>query len=184
MAKSKKVDENKEQKIFGKDIRPERYIDELGVTSRYDRDTITKAIALYSLYHNFNKVGEIMGIGSQTVAKWIHGMEENEKLKEVYKTHGDIIQKDLMAATSITMEKALQVVYDKLDEASSAQAATIFGILFDKRNIMMGNASATNTNVIIDTSGMSDDDKAQLLRRALSRTEPVSTTAEVVDIEE
>ena len=68
------------------------------------------------------------------------------------------------------MGQALTVVKQKLNQASAAQAATIYAILYDKVALMEGvqqgsNGSTTN-NIIVN---MTEDEKAAFMGKVLGR---------------
>ena len=75
--------------------------------------------------------------------------------------------------------EALQQVHRKINDASAAQAATIYGILFDKQRIMMDNLSGSSAGNTFIINGMSGDDTMQLLQRVLERQKQ----QQVIDID-
>ena len=158
-------------------------MDSIVQSNKYSQEVIANCYSLYRLYRSAPKVSELTGINEQTIRSWAQKIERNNELREAYNEISKEINDDLIGNIEVTMQSALQQVYEKLPQASAAQAATIFGILFDKRNIMLGNATQSATNVYIDTSGMDDESKADLLRRALSRTEMVESKANAVDVD-
>ena len=151
-------------------------------SKKYPPEVVVNCYSLYLLYRSCPKVADATGIPETTIHRWVRDIERNEEMRERYRELVKDCNDAMLGNIEMTMQTALQQVYKKLPEASAAQAATIFGILFDKRSIMLGNAQSASTNVFIDTAGMTDDAKADLLRRALSRTEqPIPAVVEQVD---
>lgn len=78
------------------------------------------------------------------------------------------------------MDKSLDQIERKLPDASAAQAATIFGILADKREIIMnGQKQSTVNNFILPVESTSDDERMELLNRVINRRR--METAVVID---
>lgn len=137
-------------------------------------------VSLWLLHRNASYVADMAGCDNRTVKRWVDEYEQDaNKAQELHAAYNDRLQEHELLNMQMVRRRALQQVYDRLPEASAAQAATIYGILFDKEQILRGNAQAAQTNVFIDTSGMSDVDKADLLSKALKRT----MTSEPLDVE-
>ena len=139
----------------------------------YTEYQIIQAVSLYNLYHDYKRVSRELDIPVSTLESWVRGnkgtIPVDEKIEDfsVRTAEG---QKRLVDAMQLVMTEALQQVHRKINDSSAAQAATIFGILFDKMQIMLGNAQqVTNNHILIDMSGMSQDDKQRLMQRALAR---------------
>ena len=136
----------------------------------YSDEDYIRVMALYNLYHNKSQVARETGISLSTIQRWITNARGNraEKIKH-YDQRLKQTQDRLMQTMGFVADEALQQVHKKLPEASAAQAATIYGILFDKQQIMAGNAGTTNLNLSFDMSGMSADDATSLMQRVLDR---------------
>jgi hypothetical protein len=105
---------------------------------------------------------------------WIVEYQEQEP-----ETLGDteermaIYKKELTAEIRSVMKMALQQVVKKMDGANAYQATTIFGILFDKVNILEGNlvqgagGNLTINNTIINQ--LPDQEVERLMARAMER---------------
>jgi hypothetical protein len=139
----------------------------------YSNWQITQALALYSLYGNFRQVSEELDIPAGTIQAWVKGNEMATPADvriEDFSLRYDEARKRLIDSMSFVATEALQQVHRKLPDTSAAQAATIYGILYDKLQIALGNfQQVTNNNILIDMSGMSEGDKTLLLQRALAR---------------
>lgn len=142
-------------------------------------------VSLWLLHRNASYVADMAGCSIATVRRWVDEYEQDaSRAQELHAAYNDRLQEHELLNMQMVRRRALQQVYDRLPEASAAQAATIYGILFDKEQILRGNAQAAQTNVFIDTSGMSDADKADLLTKALKRTiapEPLDVEATEVE---
>ena len=137
-------------------------------------------VSLWLLHRNASYVADMAGCAVPTVLRWVDEYEQDaNRAQELHAAYNDRLQEHELLNMQMVRRRALQQVYDRLPEASAAQAATIYGILFDKEQILRGNAQAAQTNVFIDTSGMSDADKADLLSKALKRT----VASEPLDVE-
>lgn len=137
---------------------------------RYTDQDVINAIALYRLYHNYEEVSRELRIPAPTIHDWVnnrHGMQDRI---DFLSKRVDDAAKRMYGNMQYVMDEALQQIHRRLGDASAAQAATIFGILFDKQQVMLGNqAQQTTNNIYIDTGGMSDEDKLMLMQRALDR---------------
>lgn len=135
-----------------------------------------QAIALYSLYGNQAQVARELKIPVTTVHAWIHD-EERRKTIVNYDQRLKETQDRLMQSMGFVAEEALQQVHRKLPDASAAQAATIYGILFDKQQMIAGN-TGTNVNFSVDVSGMDAEAVDSLLKRVLDRRQNQVVEAE------
>ena len=139
----------------------------------YTEYQVIQAVSLYNLYHDYKRVSRELDIPVSTLESWVRGnkgtIPVDEKI-ENFSVRTAEGQKRLLDSMQLVMTEALQQVHRKIEDSSAAQAATIFGILFDKMQIMLGNAQqVTNNNILIDMSGMSQDEKSRLMQRALAR---------------
>lgn len=141
----------------------------------YTEYQVIQAVALYNLYRDYNKVSLELDIPKATIQSWVQD-STNDRNRivniEDFSLRTEDARKRLLDSMSFVMTEALQQVHKGIDSASPAQAATIFGILFDKMQIMLGNyANATQNNIYIDMQGMDSTAKADLMRRALNRSD-------------
>lgn len=142
---------------------------------KYSDWQVVQAVSLYNLYHDFQQVSQELDIPAATIQSWVNGggksmLTAEERLGDDYTVRTQEGQKRMLDAMQMVMTEALQQVHKRIKDTSAAQAATIFGILFDKMQTMLGNAQqVTNNNILIDMSGMSQDDKQRLMQRALAR---------------
>lgn len=139
----------------------------------YSEYQIIQAVSLYNLYHNYAQVSRELDIPVPTIQSWVKGdkgtVPVDEKITDFSMRTAEGTKR-MLDAMQMVMGEALQQVHLKIKDTSAAQAATIFGILFDKIQVMLGNAqNVTNNNILIDMSGMSQDDKQRLMQRALAR---------------
>lgn len=136
----------------------------------YSDEDFIRVMALYNLYHNLSQVSRETGISLTTVRRWVLS-DDTDKFKDIqcYDQRLQSTQDRLMQSMGFVADEALQQVHKKLPEASAAQAATIYGILFDKQQIMAGNTNQGTLNLSFDLSGMSADDTASLMQRVLDR---------------
>ena len=140
----------------------------------YQEWQVIQAVSLYNLYHNYQQVSKELDIPAETIRSWVKG---GSNIDSAERRFGDDFSlrttegtKRMLDAMQMVMGEALQQVHKKIGDTSAAQAATIFGILFDKMQIMLGNSQQiTNNNILIDMSGMTADDKQRLMARALAR---------------
>lgn len=152
--------------------------------SKYSEREIIEAVALYRLYGNFRKVSQMTGIPEQTIRQWVNGhhntlakiVNAQEKIDSEYKL---MLQNNLML-----MNRAQQVIYEKLPQSSAAQAATIYGIIFDKNDkIMNGRQEQHTTNLHINVGNLSAEEQYTILDRALQRQEQRTEEIEAIDTE-
>jgi len=99
-----------------------------------------------------------------------------------------IYKKELTAEIRNVMKMALQQVVKKMDGANAYQATTIFGILFDKVNILEGNLIqgaggnlTINNNTIINQ--LPDQEVERLKARLMAREQQRMAEAVEADFE-
>lgn len=152
--------------------------------SKYAEHEILEAVALYRLYGSYPRVSEMTGIPPSTIQSWVSGktnvlakiVNVNEKIEKEYKL---MLQNNLML-----MNRAQQVIYEKLPQSSAAQAATIYGIIFDKNDkIMNGRQEQHTTNLHINVGNLSAEEQYAILDRALQRQEQRAEEIEAIDTE-
>lgn len=152
--------------------------------SKYAEHEILEAVALYRLYGSYPRVSEMTGIPPSTIQSWVSGSTNvlakivnlSEKLDNEYKL---MLQNNLML-----MNRAQQVIYEKLPQSSAAQAATIYGIIFDKNDkIMNGRQEQHTTNLHINVGNLSAEEQYAILDRALQRQEQRTEEIEAIDAE-
>ena len=139
------------------------------------------AVALYNLYHNYSEVSRQTGVPVATIRSWVLDTDRHKAILN-YDQRLKETQDRLMQAMGFVAEEALQKVHEKLPEASAAQAATIYGILFDKQQMIAGNTGSTNFNLSMDLSGMDPEAAASLMRRVLDQkqSQVIETEGETV----
>lgn len=152
--------------------------------SKYAEHEILEAVALYRLYGSYPRVAEMTGIPPSTIQSWVSGSTNvlakivnlSEKLDNEYKL---MLQNNLML-----MNRAQQVIYEKLPQSSAAQAATIYGIIFDKNDkLMNGRQEQHTTNLHINVGNLSAEEQYAILDRALQRQEQRTEEIEAIDTE-
>lgn len=152
--------------------------------SKYAEHEILEAVALYRLYGSYPRVSEMTGIPPSTIQSWISGktnvlakiVNVNEKIEKEYKL---MLQNNLML-----MNRAQQVIYEKLPQSSAAQAATIYGIIFDKNDkLMNGRQEQHTTNLHINVGNLSAEEQYAILDRALQRQEQRTEEIEAIEAE-
>lgn len=152
--------------------------------SKYAEHEILEAVALYRLYGSYPRVSEMTGIPPSTIQSWVSGktnvlakiVNVNEKIEKEYKL---MLQNNLML-----MNRAQQVIYEKLPQSSAAQAATIYGIIFDKNDkIMNGRQEQHTTNLHINVGNLSAEEQYAILDRALQRQEQRTEEIEAINAE-
>lgn len=152
--------------------------------SKYAEHEILEAVALYRLYGSYPRVSEMTGIPPSTIQSWVSGktnvlakiVNVNEKIEKEYKL---MLQNNLML-----MNRAQQVIYEKLPQSSAAQAATIYGIIFDKNDkLINGRQEQHTTNLHINVGNLSAEEQYAILDRALQRQEQRTEEIEAIDTE-
>ena len=101
-------------------------------------------------------------------------MGKNEvvkKDKNAYKAIWHEALPGLLEKNISLQAKALAVIEEKIDQVSAAQAATIYGILHDKCQMIMGASGDQNNTVNMYFGGNipSDDDVGALMERVVAR---------------
>lgn len=152
--------------------------------SKYTEMQIIHAVALYKVLNNMEEVSRITGIPAPTVWGWVKGTTNvlaktgnaQKRIEEEYK----LLQDGMVTV----MREAQMQILRKLPEASAAQAATIFGINFDKFQISQGNAPQGQT-LIVNVDSMGKDEQNELLSRVLKRNsdDKKATDPEPIEVE-
>lgn len=138
------------------------------VHSYTDQDVV-KVLALYNLYRNLSQVSRETGVPVSTIHSWVQKKDEFATKIHSYDQRMQDTQDQLMEAMGFVGQEALQQIHKKLPDASAAQAATIYGILFDKQQILSGSSNQAQLNFSFDLTGLSADDTASLMQRVLDR---------------
>jgi len=93
---------------------------------------------------------------------------------------------DLISTNVLLQKKALDVIEEKIDACSAAQAATIYGILHDKCQLLVGARNEQNNQINMffgDTMDMGD--QSALMQRVIDRmSKKDDSEMEVVEDEE
>lgn len=155
----------------------------------YTDEDVIRVLALYNLYHNMSEVSRETGFPLATIQRWIAKERDADPDRpstriQYYDQRLKQTQDRLMHTMGFVADEALQQVHKKLPDASAAQAATIYGILFDKQQLMSGNAGGQGNTFHFNLSNLSADDAANLMERVLDRqrqTRAVPVSAQVVD---
>ena len=151
-------------------------------SSGWTDEDFVQVVALYNLYHNYNEVSRQTGVPVSTVQSWVTNKERQKSIYS-YDQRLKTTQDRLMESMGYIGEKALQQINEKLPDASAAQAATIYGILFDKQQMIVGNSGSSNFNFNLDLSGMDPDQAVSLMQRVIDRKQEkpvIQAEAEVV----
>ena len=114
--------------------------------------------------------------------------ESGSSPKEITKIYESQLP-DLISNNLRLQKRALEVIEQKIDSASAAQAATIYGILSDKTSAIMGKtAQGGNTiNMIFNGSDAVTDPEElmeKVLARARSKEEAIEVKPKSVKIDE
>ena len=147
-----------------------------------DQDYV-ETMALYNLYHNYSEVSRQTGVPASTIQNWVRDQGQRKTKIFRYDQRLKETQDRLMESMGYVAEKALQQTYEKLPDASAAQAATIYGILFDKQQMIVGSAGSSNFNFNLDLSGMDPDQAVSLMQRVIDRKQEkpvIEADAEVI----
>ena len=101
----------------------------------YSKDEKLQAAAIYVVTGRQDKAAEAIGAGRCVVHAWISRGDEDwlDAVARAQEVYDETIPHQLAGH----MTRALEVMTEKLPEATASQAATIYGILFDKRQIAM-----------------------------------------------
>lgn len=156
--------------------------------SKFSDQDIINALALYDLYHSVPKVAAELHISEGTVREWVYNQSEfiiNRKAGMVdYDIRIQETRNRMIRSMGYVLDKSLQVISDKLEDSSAAQAATIFGILYDKLDKAVNNDSTVSSGITVNVN-MSDNDKLDLLQRVLDRQKAAAEAEQkIIDIEE
>ena len=120
--------------------------------------------------YTVGQISEKTSISLRTVADIVAGKGAWAKILEernpVFAAYRSDITRMIHSKTLHHADKALDQVYEKLPEASAAQAAVCFGILFDKERLLSGN-STENISHLHRVELQASDDLAAKLAQAL-----------------
>lgn len=160
----------------------------------YPQELKLQAVALSLVYGSASKAAKELDLPADTVRKWKDSMEADpEIMKAIEERKGSLVNR-----MQLVMDRALEQTWSRMGDASAAQAATIFGILFDKKTIAEhGGSNVDNgvetTIIYNDLRSMDAEDKEEMLQRILNRKkrnkqqeletkpDPVEAEAEVVE---
>lgn len=142
----------------------------MGAGSKYSDELKISALAHYDLDGRIRTTAKKFGIPPSTLTDWIEKRKDGvldvpdvDKRVELSKSYFIDQSKEIMG-------QALTVVKQKLNQASAAQAATIYAILYDKVALMEGNQQGSNgsttNNIIVN---MSEEEKAAFMGKVLGR---------------
>ena len=105
--------------------------------------------------------------------------ESGSSPKEITKIYESQLP-DLISNNLRLQKRALEVIEQKIDSASAAQAATIYGILSDKTSAIMGKtAQGGNTINMIFNGSDAVTDPEELMEKVLARARSRSAAIEV-----
>ena len=111
----------------------------------------------------------------------MNDLTEKLTAKEAALKAYDEMMPSILSANIELQHKALEVVRDKIDACSAQQAATIYGILHDKAQMMIGPREQNNQFNIFMGDMMDMGDTSDLMRRVASRMMSEETDMEVID---
>lgn len=139
---------------------------------RKHSDTLkVSAITRYDLTHQLRATAREFDIPPTTLSTWLTEREKGTLDIVDLEERIEHTKKELLDNTKTAMSKALQVIIDKVDNCNAYQAATIYGILFDKAEKMEGagreGQGSTTNNFIIGSLG--EDEAMKLLTRTFDR---------------
>lgn len=156
---------------------------------RYSDAQRLAALAYYKQDGRIKQTAQAFDIPYKTMQNWIVEYQEQEpETLEDTEERMAIYKKELTAEIRNVMKMALQQVVKKMDGANAYQATTIFGILFDKVNILEGNLIqgaggnlTINNNTIINQ--LPDQEIERLKARLMAREHQRQAGAVEADFE-
>ena len=145
----------------------------MGERSKYSEAQRLAALAYYKQDGRIKQTAQAFNLPYKTVQNWIvEYREQGEETLADTEEQMAVYKKALTAEMRRVMGLALKQVVTKLDGATAYQATTIFGILFDKVNIMEGTATPAGGNLTINNTiinQMPDQEAEKLMAKALQR---------------
>lgn len=152
--------------------------------SSYTEPEILRAVALYKLYGSYAQVSRETGIAVSTIYRWVNDSTSATAKIGNFENKLESAYSKLIDNSIFLMTEAQKQIYERLPGASAAQAATIYGILADKvRYMTEGSKSQTSTSLHFDLAGLSGDQQAALLDRALQRQQQREDERAAIDAE-
>lgn len=111
--------------------------------TQYTRDQKLEAATVYVVTGSQTKAGKAIGVGPSTIRYWI-STEEPVWVECVDKaqTAWDREEPHKIAGA---MQLAMNTLIERLPEATVSQAATTYGILFDKRQIALNRPTSISS---------------------------------------
>jgi transposase-like protein len=143
----------------------------LGEGSKYSDQLKISALAAYDLDGRIRTTAKQFNIPPSTLTKWIEQRKEWALDVQHPEERIELTKNELLKETKIVMDKALKVIDKKIGDCNAYQAATIYGILFDKAERIEGASKEQNAgtinNFIIGSLGESE--AVDLMIRAAER---------------
>lgn len=104
----------------------------LGGSSPYTKEQRAHALATWVVTGNLTRTSEATGVPISTLHGWVQSEWWQEACEKYRKEEGEILDRRITGA----MDRALDRVLDGIHDIDARSAATTFGILFDKRQIL------------------------------------------------
>ena len=145
----------------------------MGERSKYSEAQRLAALAYYKHDGRIKQTAQAFNLPYKTVQNWVveYRDQEPETVTDTEEQMA-VYKKALTAEMRNVMGLALKQVVKRLDGATAYQATTIFGILFDKVNIMEGTATPAAGSLTINNTyinQMPDQEAEKLMAKALQR---------------
>ena len=102
--------------------------------------------------------------------------------KEIVKIYDSMLP-DLISKNLELQKRALRVIEEKIDSASAAQAATIYGILSDKTTNIMGKSAQTGNTINMFFTDVDSVNGNELMEKVLLRAKEKKSAIEVKAVE-
>ncbi len=138
------------------------------------RTNIPDAARAKAMHEAGIRIGEIVeatGVSQRVIYDIVHGVGKWGQIvhnDERFKQYRDEVKKQLQTGSLELSKKCLTQIEDKLPQASAAQAAVVYGIIFDKERLQAGESSL---NVAVINKRDLEDEDALLARLAASMIE-------------
>ncbi len=119
-----------------------------------------RAAALHEAGIRMGEIVEATGIPRRTIYGIIYGEPEWREIlnnDERFKEYRNEVKKQLQTGTLELSQKCLIQIEDKLPAASAAQAAVVYGIIFDKERLQAG--ESTENVAVINKRDLEDEDR-------------------------